>query len=60
MNILVSVYLNTAAMSANKKIFSRSVDWDSSLAFPFDQTVCTLRTLFGCYSVVVFQIMPIC
>lgn len=58
MNILVSVYLNTAAMSANKKIFSRSLDWDSSLAFPFEQTVCTLRTLFGVTSVVTFIISP--
>ena len=55
--IQINVYRSSHDVPKNNKAFSRSLSWDSSIAFPFENTISVLRTLYGASSVVQLFVM---
>lgn len=52
MTVQIYVFPDSSAMAQNRKSFARSLDWDSSLAFPYEDTMRVLRCLFGNNSII--------
>lgn len=58
LQIQINLFRSSHDVPKNVKAFSRSLSWDSSIAFPFENTICVLRTLYGASSVIQILVMP--
>lgn len=57
MVIQIKVFQNSESRRIDKTLFSRVIDWDSSLAFPYQSTLDSLLILFGSAKIVEFSIL---
>ena len=49
----IRVFMNKVAMEDSKPCMERIINWDSSLKFPVDETVCVMKALYGSQCIVV-------
>ena len=56
--IHINVFRSSHDVPKNNKAFSRSLSWDASIAFPFENTISVFRTLYGSSSVIQILVMP--
>ena len=53
--VIVKVFMNREAQTANQRMLERRISWDSSIKFPPEETVRTMKMLFGSDAIIVFE-----